>query len=607
MAVIAAACDDGSPTPPTSPTSEPTPAPTATPTEVTPPPPPPSTEEPPDRDLIDLAQRFRGLPPDTPRTARQSPFDYEVGDRVEFTVLDLSGPSLQTITTSVRRVTDHAYLFVEDGVSVDASTLETIGDDFETLVYPRVTAAFGRERSPGVDGDTRISIVHANLSGAGGYVSSSDAYPRSAVPRSNEREAIYLDASFLNSPGAVYNAILAHELQHLIHDKADGGEEAWVNEGLSQVAAELVGGGTAAAGSFLTDPDSQLNHWPQGGGVHYGESQLFFRYLLDRFGGRENAAALVATQEDGIAGVDAYLQPFETSFLEVFADWLVANKLDEAAGPYAHEGASLTVSTVTTIGTASEGDGSVNQFAADYLEIDPPAGGSTFSFDGSDQVGIGIEPRDGAFWWSNAGDSMDSRLTREFDLSGLTAATLRFWTWFEIELGWDYAYVAASRDGGQTWEALPGRQTTEFDPVALAYGPGYSGSSGGEWMQEEIDLAPYADGEVLLRFEYVTDDSTHEQGFAVDDIEIPELAFADSADAGNGWQAEGFRRIEAPLPQRFLVQLIERGEPIVVRRLELGPSNRFEIALDGPATIVVAAVTEGTTAAATYRWTLQAD
>jgi hypothetical protein len=112
---------------------------------------------------------------------------------------------------------------------------------------------------------------------------------------------------------------------------------------------------------------------------------------------------------------------------------------------------------------------------------------------------------------------------------------------------------------------------------------------------------------VLLRFEYVTDDATHERGFAVDDIEIPELAFADGVDAGNGWQPEGFRRIEEPLPQRFLVQLIERDEPNPPKadRLELGPGNRFEIALDGPATIVVAAITEGTTEAATYRWSLR--
>ena len=394
MGAIAAACDGDSPAPTPTPTLTPTPAPTAepapTPTVATPP--SPSTEEPPDRDLLDLARRFRGLPPDTPRIARQSPFNYRVGDREEFTILNLNEPSLRTATASVRAVTQRAYFFVEDDLDVDVSALETITSDFETLVYPRVTAAFGQERSPGVDGDTRISIIHANLSGAGGYVSSSDAYPRSVAPHGNEREAIYLDASFLDSPGAVYNAVLAHELQHLIHDNADDGEEAWVNEGLSQVAAELAGGGTAAISSFLAVPDSQLNHWPEGGGANYGESQLFFRYLMDRFGGRENAAALLATPEDGIAGVDAYLQPFESSFTELFADWLIANYLDEGSGPYAHNGADLSVSTVTAIDETGKGDDSVNQFAADYLEIDPPAGGATFSFDGSDRVTIAIEP-----------------------------------------------------------------------------------------------------------------------------------------------------------------------------------------------------------------------
>ena len=179
MGAIAAACDGDSSTPTTTPTLTPTPAPTSeptqTPTVATPP--SPSTEEPPDRDLIDLARRFRGLPPDTPRIARQSPFNYGIGDREEFTILNLNEPSLRTATASVRAVTQRAYFFVEDDLDVDVSALETITSDFETLVYPRVTAAFGQEWSPGVDADTRISIVHVDLSGAGGYVSSSDSYP----------------------------------------------------------------------------------------------------------------------------------------------------------------------------------------------------------------------------------------------------------------------------------------------------------------------------------------------------------------------------------------------------------------------------------------------
>ncbi len=515
---------------------------------------------------------------------------------------------MRTVTASLRLVTEHAYVFIEDGVAVDDSTLQTIGADFETLVYPGVSVAFGREWSPGVDADARISIVHAALGGVGGYFSASDEYPHQVVPRGNEREAVYVDASYLDSPGAAYNALLAHELQHLIHWNADGGEEAWVNEGLSQVAAELVGGGTAAVRDFLAMPDTQLTTWPlDGGGLHYGESQLFFRYLLDRFGGRENAAALLAAPEDGIAGVNAYLLQFGRSFQEVFADWTVANYLDEASGPYAHEGADLRVAAATSISGAGDGDGSVHQFAADYLEVDPPAGGAAFTFDGSDKVGIGIPSQDGPFWWSNAGDAIDSRLTREFDLTGLSSATLRFRTWFDIERGWDYAYAAASDDGGQTWEALLGAHTSDYDPVKHAYGPGYTGDSGGEWIQEEVDLAAYAGGRALLRFEYVTDDAAHGRGFAVDDIEIPELGIADGADADGGWQAEGFRRIEGPQAQRFQVHVVERGDasPPKADRLALGPGNRLEVTLDGPATIVVAAVTEGTTEAATYRWSLR--
>jgi hypothetical protein len=92
----------------------------------------------------------------------------------------------------------------------------------------------------------------------------------------------------------------------------------------------------------------------------------------------------------------------------------------------------------------------------------------------------------------------------------------------------------------------------------------------------------------------------------VDDIAIPELAFSDGADSGGGWEAEGFLRIEKPLAQRFVVQLIEGGDSSTVRRLELDRENRIEVALDGPAIIVIAAVTDGTTEPAGYRWTLAA-
>src|SRR3970282_377835 len=92
MAVLAAACGGGATKAPTA-TSTAGPGPTPTPTAL-----PPATEEPPDRDLFDLAMRFRGLPADAPRTARQTPYAYEVGDRAELTIIDLDRPGHKTIT-----------------------------------------------------------------------------------------------------------------------------------------------------------------------------------------------------------------------------------------------------------------------------------------------------------------------------------------------------------------------------------------------------------------------------------------------------------------------------------------------------------------------------
>jgi immune inhibitor A len=553
---------------------------------------------------MDLARRFRGLPADAPRLARQQPYAYNAGDGERFTLLDLNAPALYTVSATVRLVTDHAYFFVEDGASFSQSDLNRIGADFESDVYPRVTAAFGREWNPGVDSDPRISIVHADLRGAGGYFSGNDEFPRAAVPDSSEREALYLESNTLGSPGPAYNSLAAHELQHLIQWNADRDEDSWVNEGLSQVAAQLLTGPSGWIPRFLASPDTQLNQWPVQGDatVHYAASELFLSYLLGRYGGRDNASALLSQQADGIAGIDAYLAPFGADFLRVFAGWVVANYLDDEEGSYSEPGIDSSV-PAARLSPGETGQDTVNQFAADYLEIDRPG---TFSFDGADAVSLGAPAADSGqpFWFSGRGDGIDSRLTREIDLTGLSRATLRYSAWFDTERGWDYAYVAASADGGKTWRTLPATRTTTDNPIGAAYGPGYTGQSGG-WVQEEADLSPFAGGKILLRFEYVTDDAANLGGLAVDNIEVPELGFRDDAGGPGDWQPEGFLRIGAPLPQRFIVQVIDRagGQPRV-STLDLDAENRGQLQLTGPATIVISAATDGPTEPAPYSWAL---
>lgn len=608
--VIAATCGGADPDPTR--TSSPTVAETATPTSVPTNPaatttPAPVSNEPPDRDLFDLAVRFRGVDPNTSRIARSQPFDYAVGDAEQFYVLDLAGePDILTITATLRKVSDHAYFFLQNGIPIGDATFDRVASDFDSLIYPTVQAAFGSEWIPGIDTDERITLLHANLSGAGGYFSAGDQLPRAVVPFSNEREMVYIEAGVLGSPGTPYNALVAHEYQHLIHSHVDASEDSWVNEGLSQIAAEAVGGGSDWLGSFLATPDTGLIDWPEIGSsaIHYAASELFFSYLLDRFGGPENAHVLVAEQRDSVGGVRDYLEEFDAEFEDVFADWVITNYLDDPDGKYSHTNVATSINPTTTADYGDSADGDVSQYAADYIAVNL-GGGGTFTFDGADEVAIGVPQTDGAFYWSQRGDDIDSRMTREFDLTDVARATLQFDAWFDIERGWDYAYVAASTDGGSTWQALEGSHTTDYDPVGQSYGPAYTGDSGG-WVEETIDLSGYAGDTVLIRFEYITDESTHHTGFAIDNVTVPEIGFEDGGEDASGWESEGFSRVDGPLEQRWIVQAIDLDSGRVAR-LELAADNAGTALLGPRSIVVIAAATEGTSERASYSWSTGAE
>jgi hypothetical protein len=554
------------------------------------------------RDVLDLARRFHGY--NGPALARQTPFNYKIGDREQFTLIDLDTAQPYTITASVRAITAHAYFFVQDDSAHSSDPLDQITADFENIVWPTVTAAFGEPWTPGIDSDPRITVLNAVLKGAAAYVSSEDEYPPQAVPHSAGREMVYIGDSALADPGPSYNALISHELQHLVHYHGDPNEESWVNEGLSQVASEMGGGGTDGIASFLAAPDTQLNYWPSIGdsGIHYAESELFFDYVLDHYGGRQNAKALVDQPANGIAGVQAYLDHYGVSFDDVFADFVAANLLDLPRGPYSHDDydGTTTAHTDVTGAAGAAGDGTVRQFGTDYLRI-PPNSGDIFHFQGSQEVTIGIPPTDGVCWWSGRSDSIDSRVTREFDLSSVSSATLSFDTWYDIEDGWDYAYVVASTDGGATWTTLPGQHTTTRNPSGAAYGPGYTGDSAG-WVHETIDLSANAGHKVVLRFEYITDDATNLTGFAVDNISIPQIGFDDTSDSANGWTADGFTRITGPMPQQFIVQLIRDDNQ--VERLTLDDNAGMVLLYGAGGRIAISAVTPGTTEVASYSWTI---
>lgn len=241
-------------------------------------------------DPIDLAVRYRKAERAVP-TARPFAGEPEVGSSREFSILRLTGaaishdnpPEVVTISADLMVTSAHAYFYTDDAIDADEDEVQEAAEKFEVDVWPLVTGVFGEPVSPGVDGDPRIVVLQADLGGGvGGYVNGDDGYVNELYPLSNEAEIVYLDRT-LRPGGELFSSVLAHELQHLIHQRNDRDEEAWVNEGLSEAAFVLTGSVSAGVRRFEPAPQTQLNDWPaQGTGPHYGAGAAFLLYVADR-------------------------------------------------------------------------------------------------------------------------------------------------------------------------------------------------------------------------------------------------------------------------------------------------------------------------------------
>ena len=624
------------------PTATPEPAsmstPTATPTPLPTPAPlsdaVPTREDPPVRDLFALAQRYGradagGVP--LTRTLPPDPGCCDVGHRKQFFVTDLIERRVYTVEARLLAVSENAYWYADEGTDLTAQELEQTADVFERKIRPPIVNAIGDIWKPGVDGDPRLTVLHTPLVAAAGYFSSSDSYPRATHPHSNEREMIVMDGDWLRPGSRQYFGVLAHEFQHAVHWNLDIGEDVWVNEGMSEVATELAGYEASFVDVFLRYPEVQLNFWPDEPRdtiPHYGGATLFVEYLTEHYGGDEGLAELAREPLDSVNGVNRYMSQYGVGFVDVFADWVVANyldaKLDRLGGTdddaeldaYRYPGRSVGLHRVKHIDGDFEDTTSQPQLSARYYELRMPKGEAIVKFTGDNTVAqVNTECHSGSYcWWSGNGDGIDTTLDREFDLSGVDEVTLEFWMWYDIEKEWDYAYASVSTDGGESWTTLDGDHTTREDPLGANYGAGLTGNSGGgksaEWVRERMDLSEYAGLEsVLVRFEYITDDGVNLGGIVIDDIAVPELGFADDAETDGKWQANGFQLIDNTLPQGFVVQVIEfhRDGGVSVRRES---SGQFSIEGFGErldyAVLVVAPTTHTTYQPASYSLRVEA-
>ena len=572
-------------------------------------------DPPPPSDLVALAKRFR--PGQDARLADPPALGpADVGRQEDFWLIDLSRQRVDEVTATLQLVTPHALWYTVGQLHAPRSQLESLAAVFEGLVFPQVaqaTLGFVPQQTSGASGSP-ITMLITPLNGAAGYFASADYYTPGVFPYSNRRPMLYLDARVVQAGSASFASLTGHELQHLLHHLVDPTEHTWVNEGISEVTAGLVARGRAITPPGLREEVS-LTNWPgyeAGVGKYYNAAHLFFTYFTQRYG-MDALPPLIARPEHGAAGIEAYLRAagHTTTFDELFMDWTTANLLGGKADmPYGYTDASILspLSPRRTLATEGALNGSVAPFAADYVQLDVPAKGGELRFEGDATTPIlATSPYSGqACWWSNRADSSHSKLTQEFDLSQVSTASLTFRLWHNLEELWDYLYVTASADGGDTWQVLAGTHSVTDDPLGATYGPGVTGLSDG-WVEERIDLTPYAGGDVLVAFEQVLDAAISLDGVCIDDMALPEIGFLDDAETDGGWSAEGFVRTNNTLAQRFGVRVVfDRGEgAVTVADIELDAANSGSLRIPAlrpgeTATVIITSLTPHTRQSANY-------
>ena len=541
------------------------------------------------------------------RVVNPGPVSYAEGRQDTFWLIDLLDLEVYLGSFELRLVTPHAYWYFEDGQAVSQSAIEQSATHFEMEIYPRVTAAFGREWSPGVDNDPHLNILNANLKGVGGYYSSSDEYPLSVNRFSNQREVIYINTGSIpvDSPG--YLQVLAHELQHAVHWNADPSEETWVNEGLSELSITIAGFDQSSFQRFLRSPPTSLVHWPLsplGSIANYGAASLFMHYLFDHYGDVNNVKQLLEAPEDGISGINAYLanSGYDASFRDLLRDWAVANFLDENQGPYGYPELDVKTRVHRVISDFSELTSQIPQYAVEYLELDSFDEPLELRFRAPVETKLlPAEVDSRGCWWGNSGDSISSTLTRPVDLTGLEGVTLNYQVWFELEEDWDYGYLEVSVDNGKTWDILDTPNTTAENPIGNSFGAGYTGDSGG-WIDEAVDLAAYVGQRILLRFQYITDDTVNGSGMCIRRVSLPEAGLFDVSE---GWTAKGFVLTDNTVKQDYIVQVIQVAEDNLVTLMPLDETNSGSIIIATPGeldqlVVVVAALAAKTRQEAEY-------
>lgn len=442
--------------------------------------------------------------------------------------------------------------------------------EFENNMYPKETSFFGMPDSHngsyallpsllGLPGDYyydeagRQIVLVSNVRDDQYY---NPSYPNYIAGFYSPTYEIYFDRNVMTidsydwanriGPAAtrpyLYEGVFAHEYQHLLHDDYDSDEESWINEGMSDLAEELVGYFPALQGHInaaAANPENSLTVWEDQGGLEiltdYGQAYLFQHYLMEKFG-QPFIQALFHNPDNSITGVNSTLDMTNPgkNFADIFNDWSIAMLIDSAVpggGRYAFNDFQFKLNVGTPASPNPEAydtDGSP-PWGTDYIWIDGnPKELAKLTFNGVEYSVFPTEwSVDDGMLWSGTGDLLDN-----WAIFGATGGgILTFDTIYDLEDYWDFGFVQVSTDGGYTWTSLANAYTTyEYDPNAhpkvIENLPGLT-SYITDPVTMSYDLSAYAGQDILIGFRMVTDWGTHYGGWWIDNVFVNDVLISD--------------------------------------------------------------------------------
>ena len=248
------------------------------------------------------------------------------------------------ISAYVAKTTTSVAFIVQSGRTLSSTVLNNLASTWDSTIYPTMTTYYGKDYQdgrglapPDVDNNCQVQIIIYDIDGAyntGGYF---------APSFSSSREAVFVD--FADITLSWGKSILAHELEHLLHNALDPYENLWIDEGNADVAIYLCFGAdstlTGHVNAWTGSPEQSVRWWNQRI-ADYGAGYMFTMYLAEHLGGGPAVRQLVQDSATGGRGVENLAlspQAGQVGLLgrtmnEIFANFSIAATLDSDQGIY---------------------------------------------------------------------------------------------------------------------------------------------------------------------------------------------------------------------------------------------------------------------------------